>query len=74
MSDLSAALGVLGNTGLEFYAVSQGQPLTVSQTVAGGVPISTSSVGNVVQPGSIGTLAIVAIIVLVGIYVLRYIR
>jgi hypothetical protein len=59
MSDLASALGSLSNTGLEFFAVSQGQPLSVSNSVVGGVPVSTSSVGALVTPGSISTTTIV---------------
>jgi hypothetical protein len=59
MSDLASALGSLSNTGLEFFAVSQGQPLSVSNSVVGGVPVSTSSVGSLVTPGSISTTTIV---------------
>jgi hypothetical protein len=59
MSDLESALGSLSNTGLEFFAVSQGQPLSVSNSVVGGVPVSTSSVGALVTPGSISTTTIV---------------
>jgi hypothetical protein len=58
MSDLASALGSLSNTGLEFYAVSQGQPLSVTNSVVGGVPVSTSSVGSLVTPGSISTTTI----------------
>lgn len=74
MSSLAAALGTLSNTGLEFYAVSQGQPLSVSQQVVGGVPVSQSSVGSLVQPGSVGTLAIVAIAILLGIFLIKYLK
>jgi hypothetical protein len=58
MSDLASALGTLSNTGLEYYAVSQGQPLSVSQSVVGGVPVSTSSVGSLVTPGAISSTTI----------------
>ena len=58
MSDLASALGTLSNTGLEFYAVSQGQPLSASNTVVGGVPVSTSSVGSLITPGAISSTTI----------------
>jgi hypothetical protein len=58
MSDLASAIGALSNTGLEYYAVSQGQPLSVSQSVVGGVPVSTSSVGALITPGSISSTTI----------------
>lgn len=65
MSDLASALGTLSNTGLEFYAASQGQPVTVGTTVVGGVPVTTSSVGSLVTPGSISTTTILLIAVAV---------
>ena len=58
MSDLASAIGSLSNTGLEYYAVAQGQPLSVSSSVIGGVPVTTSSVGALVTPGAISSTTI----------------
>ncbi len=58
MSDLASAIAALSNTGLEAYAVSEGQPLSVSQSVVGGVPVSTSSVGSLITPGAISSTTI----------------
>lgn len=73
MSDLASALGTLSNTGLEFFAASQGQPITVGTQVIGGVPVTTSSVGSLVSPGSISTTTIVliAVVIIVLAIVLR---
>ena len=74
MSDLSSAISALSNTGLEYYAVSQGQPLSVTQGTVGGVPYSTSSVGSLVTPGSISSTTVIIVAVALVLILFLYKR
>lgn len=65
MSALGSAIASLSTTGLEAYEVSQGVPVSISETTVGGVPVTQTTVGNVLQ-GTSGTVIVIIALLVVG--------
>lgn len=75
MSELgiSSAIGALSTTGLEAYEVSQGVPVSISQTTVAGVPVTSTTVGNILT-GTSGTLIAVVALILAAIVLYFYLK